>query len=390
VFDLVDDVPGLVYVGRLDFLTEGLLLLTTDGRAAHALTHPEPRGGAHLCRRRPGRRTQCGARRSPWHCTRRWPRASRGRARRAARRAPMGLRDHTGRRSHPRGATTVRRTRADGRAAGADWCRAVLREVARRIVGQEYMVERLLISLLTGGHVLLEGVPGLAKTLTVRTLAETVRTSFQRIQFTPDLLPADVIGTQIFDQATGEFSRQARADLREHHPRRRDQSCAGQGAGRAARGDAGEAGHDRRHDLPARRALPRARHAEPDRAGGHVPAARSAGRPLHAEAARGYPTRAEEKEILRRMAGGVAIAVAPWPRRGICSRRVARSPSCTWMSARRLHRRTRARHAHPGGESGSRTSRRSSSSAPRRAPPLRSGRRARARVSCAGALRHAR
>ena len=81
----------------------------------------------------------------------------------------------------------------------------VLREVSRRIVGQEYMVERLLISLLTGGHVLLEGVPGLAKTLTVRTLAETVRTSFQRIQFTPDLLPADVIGTQIFDQPTGEF-----------------------------------------------------------------------------------------------------------------------------------------------------------------------------------------
>ena len=81
----------------------------------------------------------------------------------------------------------------------------VLREVARRIVGQEYMVERLLISLLTGGHVLLEGVPGLAKTLTVRTLAETVRTSFARIQFTPDLLPADVVGTQIFDQPTGEF-----------------------------------------------------------------------------------------------------------------------------------------------------------------------------------------
>lgn len=81
----------------------------------------------------------------------------------------------------------------------------VLHEVAKRIVGQEYMVERLLISLLTGGHVLLEGVPGLAKTLTVRTLAETVRTTFQRIQFTPDLLPADVVGTQVFDQQSGEF-----------------------------------------------------------------------------------------------------------------------------------------------------------------------------------------
>src|SRR5438045_2498849 len=67
------------------------------------------------------------------------------------------------------------------------------------------MIDRLLISLLTGGHVLLEGVPGLAKTLTVRTLAQTIATSFSRIQFTPDLLPADVVGTQIFDQQSGEF-----------------------------------------------------------------------------------------------------------------------------------------------------------------------------------------
>ena len=82
----------------------------------------------------------------------------------------------------------------------------VLRQVGRRVVGQEYMVERLLISIMTGGHVLLEGVPGLAKTLTVRTLAETIDTTFQRIQFTPDLLPADVLGTQVFDQSTGQFS----------------------------------------------------------------------------------------------------------------------------------------------------------------------------------------
>jgi MoxR-like ATPase len=81
----------------------------------------------------------------------------------------------------------------------------ILEQVGRRVVGQEYMVERLMIGLLTGGHVLLEGVPGLAKTLTVKTLAETISTTFQRIQFTPDLLPADVLGTMIFDQATGEF-----------------------------------------------------------------------------------------------------------------------------------------------------------------------------------------
>jgi MoxR-like ATPase len=78
-------------------------------------------------------------------------------------------------------------------------------QVALRVVGQTYMIDRLLISLLTGGHVLLEGVPGLAKTLTVRTLAETISTTFSRIQFTPDLLPADVVGTQIYDQSTGQF-----------------------------------------------------------------------------------------------------------------------------------------------------------------------------------------
>jgi MoxR-like ATPase len=78
-------------------------------------------------------------------------------------------------------------------------------EVGRRIVGQEAMIERLLIGMLTGGHILLEGVPGLAKTLTVRTLAQIIDASFSRIQFTPDLLPADVIGTMIFDQKTQEF-----------------------------------------------------------------------------------------------------------------------------------------------------------------------------------------
>ena len=81
----------------------------------------------------------------------------------------------------------------------------VLKEVSRRIVGQDAMVERLLIGLLTGGHILLEGVPGLAKTLAVRTLAEIINASFSRIQFTPDLLPADVIGTMVFSQKSQEF-----------------------------------------------------------------------------------------------------------------------------------------------------------------------------------------
>ena len=81
----------------------------------------------------------------------------------------------------------------------------LLDEVGRVIVGQKTMVERLLIGLLSDGHVLMEGVPGLAKTLTVRTLADAIRTSFQRIQFTPDLLPADLIGTLIYDPRETEF-----------------------------------------------------------------------------------------------------------------------------------------------------------------------------------------
>ena len=81
----------------------------------------------------------------------------------------------------------------------------LLAEVGRVIVGQKAMVERLLIGLLADGHVLMEGVPGLAKTLTVRTLADAIRTSFQRIQFTPDLLPADLIGTLIYDPRKTEF-----------------------------------------------------------------------------------------------------------------------------------------------------------------------------------------
>lgn len=81
----------------------------------------------------------------------------------------------------------------------------VFKEVRQVVVGQDYMINRLLIGLFTNGHVLLEGVPGLAKTLTVNTLAKALRLKFQRIQFTPDLLPADLIGTMIYNQKEGDF-----------------------------------------------------------------------------------------------------------------------------------------------------------------------------------------
>ncbi|MBX2944308.1 MAG: MoxR family ATPase [Cyclobacteriaceae bacterium] len=81
----------------------------------------------------------------------------------------------------------------------------VMAEVGKVVVGQEYMVNRLLIGLFTNGHILLEGVPGLAKTLTVSTLAKVLHLDFQRIQFTPDLLPADLVGTMIYNQKDGKF-----------------------------------------------------------------------------------------------------------------------------------------------------------------------------------------
>ncbi|MFZ5801662.1 MAG: AAA family ATPase [Candidatus Omnitrophota bacterium] len=82
----------------------------------------------------------------------------------------------------------------------------LVREIGKVIVGQQYLVERLLIALLADGHVLIEGVPGLAKTMSVRTLAQAIDTKFQRIQFTPDLLPADVVGTLVYNPKDGSFT----------------------------------------------------------------------------------------------------------------------------------------------------------------------------------------
>jgi MoxR-like ATPase len=82
----------------------------------------------------------------------------------------------------------------------------IMDEAAKVIVGQDVMIQRLLLGLLSNGHILLEGLPGLAKTLAIKTLSKIVRTSFTRIQFTPDLLPADILGTMIYNQKTNEFS----------------------------------------------------------------------------------------------------------------------------------------------------------------------------------------
>ena len=86
------------------------------------------------------------------------------------------------------------------------WIAPLQAELSRVVVGQKYLVDRLLIGLLANGHVLLEGVPGLAKTLTVKTLASCIKTGFSRIQFTPDLLPADLVGTLVYNPKTGDFT----------------------------------------------------------------------------------------------------------------------------------------------------------------------------------------
>src|SRR6266478_2986610 len=87
----------------------------------------------------------------------------------------------------------------------ATWVATLRKEIGHGIVGQEQLVERLLVGLLANGHVLLEGVPGLAKTLSVRTLAAAVQASFRRIQFTPDLLPADIVGNLIYSPQDGKY-----------------------------------------------------------------------------------------------------------------------------------------------------------------------------------------
>ena len=144
-------------------------------------------------------------------------------------------------------------------------------EVKRIIVGQDRMVERLMVCLLARGHCLLEGVPGLAKTLAAETLASTVQGTFARIQFTPDLMPSDLVGTRIYRPSTERFDVElgpvfanfVLADEINRAPR--------QGAVGAARGHGRAPGVDRRRHAPRARPVPRARDAEPDRVGGRVP-----------------------------------------------------------------------------------------------------------------------
>ena len=181
-----------------------------------------------------------------------------------------------------------------------------LYELKRVIVGQDAMLERLLVALLAGGHVLLEGVPGLAKTLTVKTLADVLGGSFRRVQFTPDLVPADLVGTRIYRPDTGRFDTELGpvfgnfllADEINRAPAKVQSALL-------------EVMQERQVTIggetyPAAAAVPRDGDAEPDRVRGHVPAARGAGRPLPVQAARRLPAVGEEAAVVGRAIGAGA------------------------------------------------------------------------------------
>ena len=161
----------------------------------------------------------------------------------------------------------------------------VFYEVKRVIVGQDALLERMVVALLARGHLLVEGLPGLAKTMAVKTLAQAIGGEFQRVQFTPDLVPADIVGTRVFNQKLGEFqvslgpvfANFVLADEINRAPAKVQSALL-------------EAMQERQvtigretHRLP--RSVPRHGDAEPDRVGGHLPAAGGADRPVHAQGA---------------------------------------------------------------------------------------------------------
>ena len=153
--------------------------------------------------------------------------------------------------------------------------------VERAVLGKRHVVELVLAAMLSDGHVLLEDVPGTGKTSLARAMAQSVQGTNTRIQFTPDLLPGDITGITVYDQADRQVRVPLGSRLRQHRPRRRDQPGEPQDAVRPAGGHGGGPGDGRRRLAAGRRPLPRARDAEPRGAGRHLPAARGAARPLH-------------------------------------------------------------------------------------------------------------
>ena len=209
----------------------------------------------------------------------------------------------------------------------------VLYEIKRVIVGQDAMLERLLVALLTGGHVLLEGVPGLAKTLTVKTLAEVVGGSFKRVQFTPDLVPADLVGTRIYRPDTGRFDVELGPGVLQLPAGRRDQPRAREGAVGAARGDAGAPGHDRRrHATRCRSPFLVLATQNPIESEGTYPLPEAQIDRFLMKLLVDYPTPGEEAAVVGPLARRRGRGARAARRRPTCSPTATRSRACSWTA----------------------------------------------------------
>ncbi len=201
---------------------------------------------------------------------------------------------------------------ADARAVSE----SILFEVRRVIVGQDQMLERILVGLLSGGHILLEGVPGLAKTLTIKTLADVLGGSFKRIQFTPDLMPSDLVGTRIYRPSDGSFETELGpvfanfllADEINRAPAKVQSALL-----EVMQEHQVTIGGD---DPQGPRAVHRPGHREPDRGGGHLPAAGGPGRPVHAQDRRRLPGSVRGGADRRPLAATGAAAARGPRRRG--------------------------------------------------------------------------
>ena len=152
----------------------------------------------------------------------------------------------------------------------ADLFGAVADNIARVIQGKPDVIELVLLCLISEGHLLVEDVPGVGKTSLAKALATSIDCTFGRMQFTPDLLPSDVVGVSVWDRSTSRFDFRPGPGVLQHRARRRDQPGLAQDAVRAARGDGRAAGDRRWRHLPAPAAVHGHRDAEPDRARGDV------------------------------------------------------------------------------------------------------------------------
>ena len=202
-----------------------------------------------------------------------------------------------------------------------DAVHALRAEVGKVVVGQEGMLSGLVAALLVRGHVLLEGVPGVAKTLLVKTIAAATQLEFRRVQFTPDLMPSDIIGQTIYEQRTGEFRFRPGPGVHQSPPGRRDQPDAAQDAGRPARSHGGAPGLGRRADPGPPGPVHGHRHPEPGRVRGDLsrcPRPSSTG--SCSSWSSGYPTAEQEVAVLARHDQGLdphdlGVGRGPWPAR---------------------------------------------------------------------------